>query len=494
MVTGRRRLTGASRAPMLGAIVAVIVALGLAAAPAGTAVAAPSPSTTAAPLTTAPEPKSWIVVDADTGRVLAGHDIHTAYSPASMSKVMTALTSVERLPANTSITITPIAEQRGESNLTPTGMKAGQHWPLDTTIGLLLVASANDAAYSLASRVGGSLEHFAQLETETAHRLGMRDSHFADPAGLDDSSSFGGGPRMSAFDVAISVRAALGVPELAHWAATPQFTYHDPTGAIHTVANHNKLLIPGPNHYEGTIGFKTGFTHLAGNTLAAVARRGNRTIITVVMNTWDPNGWSRELLDRGFQTPPNSRGTGVLLPDAHATAFSQRAADRAAFLALAQGPVIPDSSTVASTATVTTYPGTSTTSLTTSASTSTATSTAPSTTTTTVAAQAIAAQAPPSTTGGSSGGGGGSSWGTIVAIVLVLVVLASIAIVLRRRAVRRRRQRRLARRRQTQAALRRGSLPVVDGRYRPGMRTGNPVESHVKIHRDHDNSGPSPEV
>lgn len=500
MVTGRRRFLGATRRTLL----AVAVAFGLVASPVTSPVASPltsaliSPVGAAAPAPPAapaaapktPPPKAWIIVDAGTGRVLAGRDIHTAYSPASMSKVMTALTTVERLKPNSTITVTPTAEVRGQSNLTPTGMKAGQRWPLDTMIGLLLVASANDAAYSLASRVGGSLNGFATLETETARRLGLRDSRFSDPAGLDDDTSFGGGPRMSAYDVAVTVRAAIGVPQLARWAATPQFTYRDPTGAPHTAVNHNKLLLPGPAHYNGAIGFKTGFTSLAGNTLAAVARRGNRTIITVVMNTWDPNGWSRELLDRGFRSPATPAAqTGERLPDTRVTPFSQRAADRAAFLALAQGPPIPDGTGVAPNATVTTYAGTTTLATTTPP---TSTTSAPtSTPSTTGTARAIAAQDPPTTSRGSAGGGGtGGARRTLLELVLVLLVIATTAVVLRRRAVIKRRQRRLARRRQTQAALRRGSLPVVDGRYRAGMRTGNPVPSHVKIHRDRGQSGP----
>jgi D-alanyl-D-alanine carboxypeptidase (penicillin-binding protein 5/6) len=435
----------------------------------------------APPPPNAAEPKAWIVVDADTGRVLAGRDVHTAYPPASISKVMTALTALERLPPSATVTITPEAEAKGQTNLTATGMKAGEHWPLDLTIGLLLVVSANDAAYSLATTTSGSLANFAAAEAATAKQLGMHDSTFADPAGLDDGSSFGGGPRMSAFDVAQSTRVALHIPQLAKWPATVQFSYTDRAGAHHTVANHNKLLLPGIKHYDGTTGFKTGFTRLAGDTLIATATRGGRTMIAVVMNTYDTYGWAAQLLDRGFAMPVDAVGTGERMPTATVSTYAQRAGDRAAFLALAQGTLggLTAATTLPDVNSVTTYH----------------------TTTTSATAQSTSAprrhhrRAPTAKSAGAAGstgasaansGSGGTSWVLIFEIVAIGVVVAGSAILLRRRAVRRRRSKRLAQRRQMQAALRRGSLPVVDGRYRPGMRTGKPVASHVTIHRGPD--------
>ncbi len=468
-----------SAAPAV-ALIATLVAAGsgmLAALATPAATAAPTLAPTVAQLARItpgePQPQAWIVVDADTGRVLAGRDVHTPYSPASMTKVMTALTAIERLPPSTPVIVTADAQAKGLSNLTTTGMSPGQHWSLDTTIGLMLVVSANDAAYSLATTTSGSLAAFANAETATAHQLGLRDSTFSDPAGLDDSGSYNGGPRMSAFDVADTVRNALAVPELANWARTPQFSFTDPAGAHHTVVNHNKLLLAGPNHYDGATGFKTGFTHRAGNTLVSTATRGGRTIISVVMNTYDPYGWSTQLLNDGFGTPATAPGTGESLPPVSVITYAQRASDRTAFLALAQGStgVGSTASTLPNLASITTYH----------------------TTTTTAAPASTAAPTTGAKHSGTTGGGvnhsstaghsssGGIGW--IVELVVVLFVVAAIAVMVRRQAVKRRRARRLARRRATQAALRRGSLPVVDGRYRPGMRTGKPVQSHVKIHR-----------
>lgn len=477
------RATRAARAVVASVVAVLVVALG-----AGVRTAAPASAQQ--PPNAAP-PKAWIVVDAATGHVLEGGAYHTALSPASMSKIMTALTVVERLPPASMVTVTPLAQAKGNANLTPTGMKAGQRWPLDLTLGLLLVISGNDAAYSLASTTAGSLAQFAADETETAKELGLRDSTFADPAGLDGADGYGGGPRMSPYDVAITVRNALAVQQLAHWAGTAQFSYTDPLGAHHTVQNHNKLLLPGAKQYAGATGFKTGYTALAGNTLAATATRHGRTIITVVMNTYDTYGWAGKLLDDGFRIGGNAPGTGEQLPPVAVSTYAQRAADRAAFLALARAQSSAGGGNVAEagtgTGSVSTLPPLS--SITTYHAT-TSTSAAP----TTTATHAVKS-APHGRSGGAvttrdtsraSRSSGGSSWFGLRTFVVVVVLVAIVVVLLRRRAVRRRRAKRLARRRAMQAALRRGSLPVVDGRYRPGMRTGNPVPSHVRIHRGHD--------
>jgi len=285
---------------------------------------------------------------------------------------------------------------------------------------------------------------------------------------------------MSAYDVAITVRNALAVPELRQDASTVDVTYVDPSGAQHHVMNHNKLILADPQHYAGATGFKTGFTNLAGNTLAATATRNGRTLIAIVMNTHDIYGWAARYLDAGFATTPAARGTGETLPPIRIDTYAQRLADRTAFLALAKGSALLTGSatTVSLPYSVTTYHA--------STSTSAPATSAPRTTTPARAASpgsgsTTGSGSSTSAPGRSHSGGGLITWWRLI---VVLAIAAAVTVVLRRRAVSRRRARRLAKRREMQAALRRGSLPVVDGRYRPGMRTGNPVQSHVRIRRD----------
>jgi D-alanyl-D-alanine carboxypeptidase len=321
----------------------------------------------------------------------------------------------------------------------------------------LLMASANDAAYAIAETAGGSLDGFVAAMNQSAKRMGMKDSSFSDPAGLDDKTSFGGGPRMSAYDIAIATRNAMTVPEIAKWANMRTFSFVDPTGQHRSLTNHNKLLPGATRGYPWATGFKTGFTELAGHTLTATATRDGRSLIAVVLGTYDIYGWAAQLLDQGFATPSGA-GTGVRLPRIGVSAYGRRVAEQQAFVTLLRGPD-QRASEIPSTATD-------------------VTTTTAHTRSSVVDGNAIAAQQPATGKGG-RGGSFVNAW--TLTILLILVLLA--AIVCRRRIVRRQRARRISQQRLRAAKMRSGGLTVVDGRYRSGNRVGPPVESHVRIRR-----------
>lgn len=419
-----------------------------------------------------PEPESWILVDATSGKVLAAKDPHTARPPASTAKLMTALTAVERVAPGSPVKVSQLAASQPASRI---NMAVGQEWPFEDALAALMMVSANDAAYAIAETTSGSLDGFQAALTSTAARYGMKDSTFADPAGLDDSSSFGGGPRMSAFDIAISARNTLAVPQLAFLAALEEHDITDPTGAARHLVNHNKMLPGNSVAYAGATGLKTGYTSQAGHTLVATATRDGRSLIVVVLNTYDTYGWAATLLDQGFATAPDDPGTGEKLPPVRVSPFAQREADFVSFTRLATGadPVGIASAPLAATAS--SGPGTGT------------TVTTPTTTLTTVAApgagekaavaqgsadgEPLSSDTPRSSDGGSH---------LVRNLLIVLLVLLVVVVQLRRRAVKRQRARRIARRHATTKAMHRGSLPVVDGRYRNGA--GRPATaSHVRV-------------
>ena len=281
-----------------------------------------------------PPPKAFVVVDVNTGTVLASDHQHDALPPASTSKVMTALTAVERLAPDALVNVSPLAASQPASRI---NMQPGQQWPLNNALASLLLASANDAAYAIAETAGGSLDGFVAAEQQTAARLGMEDSTFSDPAGLDDETSYKGGPRMSAYDIAISTRNALAVPDLAQWGATRKYEFVDPTGLPRSLTNHNRMLPGGTRAYEFATGFKTGFTSRAGHTLIATATRDGRSLIAVILDTYDTYGWAVQLLDQGFATP-NAQGTGEVLPVVAVSPYADRVADQQAFLTAARAP------------------------------------------------------------------------------------------------------------------------------------------------------------
>ncbi len=441
-----------------GVVAAIMVAVATAATvfTAPTVEAAPATGTPASP-----EPQAWIIVDAGTGNVLDGKDIHTPHHSASMAKVITALTALDHFENAAQITVTQSAVDHAGQNTDVSGMALGQTWSLDSVIGQMMVISANDAAYSVGSAITPNLSDFGAAATKTARRIGMNESTFNDPAGLDDSTSIGGGPMISAFDMAIAVRNARSVPMIKRWAALAKYDFTDPAGIKHATKNHNFLLAGLTRAYTGANGFKTGQTKLAGGTLAATATRNGRTIIAVVMNTTDKFGWAQQFLDRGFATALGSPGNGERVPAVRYQSLSQRMAAQRDFLTLAVRPAF--ATAAAPTTKPTRYQAASTT---TAAVKSSKDSGAKATaqTKTTVAKSADS---------GSSG---------TVAVLVILAALSG-AFIVRREQVKRQKARRRARQRSMQAALRRGSLPVVDGRYRPGMRTGPPVASNVKVRK-----------
>lgn len=262
-----------------------------------------APAAGAAPV---PSAQAWILVDADSGRVLAGGAHHDPLFPASTTKLMTALVAWEQLPPDATFVVGDIAAAQPAMRI---GMKTGQTWSRSHALHSLLMVSANDAAYALAEAASGSLVGFAADMNAAAVRYGMRDSVFNDPAGFDDSASFNGGSRVSAYDLAIAGRNLLSVPELAAIAALPEYGFQGPERQHH-LTNHNKLL----KRYPGAIGLKTGYTRRAGHTFVAAARRDGRTMIAVVLDADDTYGSTAALLDFGFATPRGAPGIGERLP------------------------------------------------------------------------------------------------------------------------------------------------------------------------------------
>jgi len=251
--------------------------------------------------------KAWILVDAGTGRVLDAYNQHEALPPASTTKLMTALVATEKLAPEAIVTVSPVAAAQPAMRI---GMVAGQQWTLDAAMHSLMMVSANDAAYALAEAASGSLAAFADDMNAAALRYGMVDSHFADPAGFDDAAAFGGGNRVSAYDLAIAARNVLAVPGLMAMVGTTKWTFDGPDGHGHVLYNHDKLL----GRYPGATGLKTGYTALAGHTFVGTATRDGRTMITVVLNGDDFYNIASKLLDEGFATPTDAPGLGETLP------------------------------------------------------------------------------------------------------------------------------------------------------------------------------------
>ncbi len=229
-----------------------------------------------------------VLMDAESGRVLYEHDAHTPRLIASTTKLLTALVAVERAGD-----LDEVIAVKGEwlgSEGSSIYLKAGEEITLRGLLYGLLLQSGNDAAMVIACHTAGSEAEFAALMNEKAAELGMKDSSFANPSGLDHENH-----HSTPYDMALLARACLKNETVAEICATGSITI-----GTRTFVNHNKLL----RRYEGCVGMKTGFTEKAGRTLVSAATRDGQTLICVTLNDGDDWNDHRKLLDYGFQTYP----------------------------------------------------------------------------------------------------------------------------------------------------------------------------------------------
>lgn len=233
------------------------------------------------------EPKvsaaSAVLLEADSGRVLYEKDAHSRRLIASTTKLMTALVAVERVPnLQTVISVKPEYQAEGSSMY----LRPGEELTLEALLYGLLLVSGNDAALAIAGGCAGDVETFVGWMNEKAAELGMVDTHFANPNGLDAEGHYS-----SAYDLALLGRAVLEQETLAKIAATKSIAI-----AGRSLTNHNKLLW----RCEGCRGLKTGYTEKAGRTLVSCAARDGMTLICVTLK--DPDDWDdhASLYDYGF--------------------------------------------------------------------------------------------------------------------------------------------------------------------------------------------------
>jgi D-alanyl-D-alanine carboxypeptidase len=237
-----------------------------------------------------------ILVDADSGKVLRAENATYPWYPASTTKLMTLYMTLsairnQRIAPDTLFTVSANANEQSPTKM---GFPVGTQVTVDNAVKMMMVKSANDMAVLLAEGIGGSVEAFGQQMTETAHRLGMTESHFNNPNGLPDD-----GQIVSARDLAILARALIReFPEYNAYWHLPAIKY-----GRRVVRNYNPLL----GRYAGADGMKTGFICSSGFNLVATASRDNRQLIAVVLGA--PTSAARaqkaaELLESGFARSP----------------------------------------------------------------------------------------------------------------------------------------------------------------------------------------------
>jgi D-alanyl-D-alanine carboxypeptidase (penicillin-binding protein 5/6) len=265
---------GALRASLLAAVLASIAA--------GPAVAATKPPKL--------EARAWTLIDARTGRVLDSHAAAKPLPIASTTKLMTAYVALQEMPLTKIVRAAPYDPIYGESLL---NLRAGQAVSVRDLLYGLILRSGNDAAYDLARAAAGSEDAFVRQMNLRAAALGLSDTHYANPIGLDEAGNYS-----SAADLATLTAHLLREPVFAKIADSEQARLRSlrPPRRIVTI---NELL-----HLEPWVtGVKTGHTFDAGYVLVGSGRRKGVELISVVIGAPTPearDGESLDLLESGF--------------------------------------------------------------------------------------------------------------------------------------------------------------------------------------------------
>jgi D-alanyl-D-alanine carboxypeptidase (penicillin-binding protein 5/6) len=214
--------------------------------------------------------RACVVIDRKTNSVLFGKNENTKKKMASTTKIMTATIIIEKCNLSDTIEISKKAAGTGGSRL---GLKTGDKITiLDLLYGLML-RSGNDAAVALAEYAGGDINGFAELMNAKALELGLTNTHFETPHGLDSNEHY-----TTAYELALLSNYALNNPTFAKIVGTKNYTITI-NGSPKALSNTNELL----GNMEGVYGIKTGFTNGANRCLVTACKRNNIDIICVVL-------------------------------------------------------------------------------------------------------------------------------------------------------------------------------------------------------------------
>ena len=235
-----------------------------------------------------------VLADLDSGQVLFEQDPDERRPIASLTKIMTALLVFERTDPQDIVTVSTGAAGDGRTaGISELGLRVGERIRVDDLLAALMLQSANDAAVALAEHVSGDVEAFVAGMNARAAKLGLTDSWFTSPNGLDDRGY------STARDLVAITRAAYRRPGFASLVATHVREIPAPEGdPPRIVQNRNALLWL----YPGAVGVKTGFTSRAGYCVVATAERDGLRLIAVVLGApGEAFSDAAALLDHGFR-------------------------------------------------------------------------------------------------------------------------------------------------------------------------------------------------
>jgi D-alanyl-D-alanine carboxypeptidase (penicillin-binding protein 5/6) len=281
-VKERRRAT---RARTVAALVATVLVL-ITVSSAGNGAAAQQGAPDAPQVNAA----AWTLVDTETGLYLAGENPDKRLPIASTTKIMVALLAFERgVDLDEEVTVSDQAERFVGFTYSNVGLISGERLSVRELLVASLVPSGTDAVYALAEHLGGGggeagVENLVEEMNRKADSMGLENTHFEDPAGLDAREHYS-----SARDLAEITRAAMEYPEFRKMVDTETATISTQSRQIEVV-NTNNLLYA----YEPATGVKTGTSPEAGPSLVAAAKEGDESYVTVVLDDYEREALVRE--------------------------------------------------------------------------------------------------------------------------------------------------------------------------------------------------------
>ncbi len=241
------------------------------------------------------EAKSVILLEAETGKILYEYNADIRLAPASVTKIMTLLLVMEEIDKGTlkltdTVSVSENAASMGGSQVY---LKAGESISVEDLLKSVVIASANDAATALAEQISGSVEAFVEKMNLRAKELGMTNTVFENPTGLDDSTN---DHKTTARDISTMSKELMKHKLILNYTTIWMDTIRNGEFGL---TNTNRLI----RFYSGANGLKTGSTSKAGFCISAAAKRDGMQLIAVVMgspNRDSRNETAKKLLDYGF--------------------------------------------------------------------------------------------------------------------------------------------------------------------------------------------------
>ena len=240
----------------------------------------------------------YCVMNLDTGEIIFQKNMDERKFPASITKVMTALVVLEHCNLDETVTFSEAATTNLESGAVALGVSAGDQLTVEQSLYGLLLKSANEIGNGLAEHVSGSVSAFADLMNAKAKELGCKNTHFANPHGLNNENH-----KTTPYDMALILRAAVANDTFRKIDTTTsyQFPAIKNAGARTITMGHKMMYKTDSRYYEGIIGGKTGYTSKAGNTLVTAVERDGVRLIAVVMKASGTHYTdTKAMLDYGF--------------------------------------------------------------------------------------------------------------------------------------------------------------------------------------------------